>query len=189
METSKPNASVFIPDDHSYGEVRVRFPYLDQAYGFMDVANAILRNAILRNAEEPKEPEDEQVKNPKKVLVIDDSQMMKDFVEKFCYGCEVEQIHRLPDSFWGLDKYDAIIVDGHGIGNAIWKNGMEFLRDYEKPEGQSVVYYSGCGAYGEERDMLEAKGVAVVTKGSNPEKLWLAVRFPMSKQSKFKQFK
>lgn len=187
METLKPEASVFIPDDHSYGEVRVRFPYLDQAYGFMDIANAILRNAILRNPEEPKEPEGEQVKNPKKVLVIDDSRMMKDYVEKFCYGCEVEQIYRLPYNFQGLDKYDAIIVDGHGIGNAKWKNGMEFLRDYDKPEGQSVVYYSGCGAYGEERDMLEAKGVAVVTKGSNPEKLWLAVRFPMSKQNKSKQ--
>lgn len=184
MENEKPKATIFIPEDKSYWEVRVRFPYFSQAQAFQRIAYAILNDAgSVVNCEEL------AAQKKRSVLVIDDSSMMKGYVEKFCEGCEVEQIYRLPDSFWGLGKYDAIIVDGEGIGNAVWKKGIDFLKDYDKPDGQSVVYHSGHGAYGEERDMLEAKGVAVVTKGSNPEKLWLAVRFPMSKPSKFKQFK
>ena len=123
----------------------------------------------------------------KKVLVIDDSSMMKSYVEKFCEGCEVSQIFRLPDGFSGLDEFDAVIVDGDGIGNATWENGFEFLMSYQKRDGQSVVYHSGYGAYGTDRDLLEAKGVAVVLKGGSPEKLAHAVRFPMEMKAQSKQ--
>lgn len=118
----------------------------------------------------------------KKVLVIDDDRFVKSFVEKFASDVEVEQMFRIPDDRSTLPSYDAIVVDGQGIGNEEFKNGLEFLKTYNKPEGQSVVYYSGLGVYDpEDKKILERRGVAVVTKGSNPEKLVLAIRFSKMK--------
>jgi hypothetical protein len=117
----------------------------------------------------------------KTLLVIDDSHMMKSFVEKFVHDVDVEQVYRIPDDISTLMRYDALVVDGDGIGNEKYRKGIDLLMDYDKPEGQSVVYYSGHDAYGKDRDELEKRGVAVVTKGSNPEKLSLAIKFAMEK--------
>ena len=76
------------------------------------------------------------------------------------------------------------MIDGLGIGNIRFAQGFDLCMEYDKPEGQSVVYYSGMGAYGHDRDALAKRGVAVVTKGSNPEKLTLAIRFAMMKGEK-----
>lgn len=118
----------------------------------------------------------------KTVLVIDDDHAMKSFVEKFVHDVDVEQVYRIPDDISTLMGYDALVVDGSGIGNGNYRKGIDLLMDYDKPEGQSVVYYSGNGAYGKEREELEKRGVAVVTKGSNPEKLALAIKFSMEKK-------
>lgn len=120
----------------------------------------------------------------KTILVIDDDRIMKSFVEKFVEGYDVEQVYRIPDDLDVLRGYDAIVVDGLGIGNGRFKKGFDLCMAYDKPDGQSVVYYSGLGAYGRDRDALSERGVAVVTKGSNPEKLALAIRFAMTKGEK-----
>ena len=116
------------------------------------------------------------------ILVIDDDRAMKSFIEKLMTGSfKVDQLYRIPDDLSVLMGYDAVVVDGLGIGNNRFKEGLDLLMAYDKPEGQSVVYYSGLGVYGRDRDALSERGVAVVTKGSNPEKLTLAIRFAMMK--------
>jgi hypothetical protein len=117
----------------------------------------------------------------KRVLIIDDDRGMKSYVEKFVEGVVVDQLYRIPDDLSVLLAYDAVVVDGLGIGNGRFDEGFDLCMAYDKPEGQSVVYYSGLGAYGRDRDALSERGVAVVTKGSNPEKLVLAIRFAMKK--------
>lgn len=119
----------------------------------------------------------------KRVLVIDDDRGMKSYVEKFVEGVVVDQLYRIPDDLSVLLAYDAVVVDGLGIGNGRFEEGFDLCMAYDKPDGQSVVYYSGLGAYGSDRDALSERGVAVVTKGSNPEKLVLAIRFAMKKRS------
>lgn len=124
----------------------------------------------------------EKIQKPlkRRILVIDDDRAMKSFIEKWMTGdFTVEQLYRIPDDLNVLKGYDAVVVDGLGIGNGRFKEGFDLLMAYDKPEGQSVVYYSGLGAYGRDRDALSERGVAVVTKGSNPEKLTLAIRFPI----------
>ena len=119
----------------------------------------------------------------RKVLVIDDCWgIVKTTIEKWSTGdVDVECVARIPDDLSCLSEYDALIVDGDGIGNGKFENGLEFLMSYDKPDGQAVVYHSGHGAYGDDKKNLEKRGVAVVTKGSNPEKLILAMRFAMEK--------
>lgn len=117
----------------------------------------------------------------RKVLVIDDDYWMKTYLEKWADDMDIEQIYRIPADLSILADYDALVVDGLGIGNGKYREGVDLLLDYDKPEGQSVVYHSGLGAYGREREALERRGVAVVTKGSNPEKLVLAIRFSKMK--------
>lgn len=114
----------------------------------------------------------------RRILVIDDDRAMKSFIEKFMTGSfKVDQLYRIPDDLSVLRGYDAVVVDGLGIGNGRYSEGIDLLFDYDKPEGQSVVYHSGLGAYGRQREALERRGVAVVTKGSNPDRLVLAIRF------------
>ena len=118
----------------------------------------------------------------KKVLIIDDSGFMNGYFEKFASDVEVEQIYRLPDDESILAKYDALVVDGDGIGNKKYRHGLDFCKAYDKPEGQSVVYHSGLMTFKEDAADLEKRGIANVPKGSNPEKLVLAARFPMEKK-------
>lgn len=113
----------------------------------------------------------------RKVLVIDDDHGMKAYLEKFADDMDIEQIYRIPEDLSILAGYDALVVDGLGIGNGEYRYGVDLLLDYDKPEWQSVVYHSGLGAYGREREALERRGVDVVTKGSNPDKLTFAIRF------------
>ena len=120
---------------------------------------------------------------PKRVLVIDDSRMMRGFVEKFVPGVEVEQVFRIPDDESVLAQYDALVVDGEGIGNSRWRHGLDFCKQYEKPEGQAVVFYSGLSAHGADAAELERRGIANLARGCNPEKFALAVRFAMERRT------
>lgn len=129
----------------------------------------------------------ERIQKPseRRILVIDDDRAMKSFIEKFMTGSfKVDQLYGIPDDLSVLRSYDAVVVDGLGIGNNRFKEGLDLLLAYDKPEGQSVVYYSGLGAYRRDLDALSERGVAVVTKGSNPEKLTLAIKFAMRKGGK-----
>lgn len=119
----------------------------------------------------------------RKVLVIDDCYFMKEYVEKFVSDVEVDRCYRLPEDESILAKYDALVIDGEGIGNATYRHGLEFCRVYDKPEGQAVVYCSGLHPSKEDCEILEKRGIAVVDKGGNPEKLALCVKFAMEKKS------
>ena len=68
-------------------------------------------------------------------------------------------------------------------GNKKWKNGLDFCKSYDKPEGQAVVFHSGLSAYGADALELERRGIANLPKGGNPEKLVLCIRFPMPKRT------
>ena len=119
----------------------------------------------------------------KKVLVIDDRYFIKAAVEQYLSGvAEVDHMYCLPDDESCLAKYDALVVDGDGIGNDKFGHGLDFCKAYDKPEGQAVVYHSGLSPSDEDCKLLEKRGVAVVCKGGNPEKLSLAIRFPMEKK-------
>ena len=118
-----------------------------------------------------------------KVLVIDDSIFMEGYVNKFMPEAQVTYIRRLPEDESILSQFDALVVDGEGIGNKKWKHGLDFCKTYDKPEGQAVVFYSGLSAQGTDALELERRGIANLPKGSNPEKLVLCIRFPMPKRT------
>ena len=148
-------------------------------FGLRRIGRWIL-NRMFKKVEKKLDEIDEP-RRRRKVLVIDDDCGMKTYLEKWADDMDIEQIYRIPADLSILAGYDALVVDGLGIGNGKYREGVDLLLDYDKPEGQSVVYHSGLGAYGREREALERRGVAVVTKGSNPEKLVLAIRFSKMK--------
>lgn len=148
-------------------------------FGLRGIGRWIL-NRMFKKVENKLDEIDEP-RRRRKVLVIDDDCGMKTYLEKWADDMDIEQIYRIPADLSILAGYDALVVDGLGIGNGKYREGVDLLLDYDKPEGQSVVYHSGLGAYGREREALERRGVAVVTKGSNPEKLVLAIRFSKMK--------
>lgn len=148
-------------------------------FGLRGIGRWIL-NRMFKKVEKKLDEIDEP-RRRRKVLVIDDDYGMKTYLEKWADDMDIEQIYRIPADLSILAGYDALVVDGLGIGNGKYREGVDLLLDYDKPEGQSVVYHSGLGAYGREREALERRGVAVVTKGSNPEKLVLAIRFSKMK--------
>lgn len=115
----------------------------------------------------------------KRVLIIDDDSVMKSYVEKFVGEYKADQLYRIPDDMSILLAYDAVVVDGLGIGNGRFENGLDLLMQYEKPEGQSVVYHSGLGVGKSDQMALWEKGVSCVTKGSDPDKLANAIRIPI----------
>lgn len=121
----------------------------------------------------------------RKVLVIDDRYFMKEYVAKCVSDSQVDHMYSLPDEESALRGYDALVIDGEGIGNGVYKHGLEFCRQYDKPDGQAVVYCSGLHPGKEDCEILEKRGIAVVDKGGNPEKLALCVKFAMEKQKTF----
>ena len=118
----------------------------------------------------------------RKVLVVDDHYFMKEYVAKCVPGLQVDRMYALPDEESALRGYDALVIDGEGIGNATYRHGLEFCRQYDKPDGQAVVYCSGLHPGKEDCEILEKRGIAVVDKGGNPEKLALCVKFAMEKK-------
>lgn len=129
---------------------------------------------------------DREIRN-KRVLIIDDDRGMKSYVEKFVEEYKVDQLYRIPDDLSVLLAYDAVVVDGLGIRNGRFEDGLDLCMHYDKPEGQSVVYYSGLGASESDRMALWERGISCVTKGSNPEKLANAIRIPIMSKKENKQ--
>lgn len=142
---------------------------------------------VLRPAQrvpEPKPAPTTQEVRALKVLVIDDAPFMEVYVKKFMPpDTQVTYIRHLPEDESVLSQFDALVVDGDGIGNKKWKHGLDFCKSYDKPEGQAVVFYSGLSAYGADALELERRGIANLPKGGNPEKLALCIRFPMPKRT------
>lgn len=106
-----------------------------------------------------------------KVCVIDDDYFMKSYCEKFLEGFEITHLYRLPEDESILAEYDVLIVDGLGIGNRKYETGKDFLLAYKiQGRNRGCIYHSGlCDKF--DREDLAPRGIAVVNKGSDPQKL------------------
>lgn len=101
-----------------------------------------------------------------KVLVIDDAGCMLAYARKFLDFCDVEQKYGIPEDETVLAKYDVLIVDGEGIGNSKYKDGIEFCKAYKKQgNNKGVIYHSGLLPDKGDREELEKKGIKSVLKG------------------------
>lgn len=119
----------------------------------------------------------------KKVLIIDDYIPMRSYIEKFIPDASIDQVYKIPDDLSILASYDALIVDGLGINNKTFGNGLEFLMAYDKPKDQAVVYHSACGVYGAKAQKLYDRGISAVEKGEAKygEKIALAIKGSLQK--------
>lgn len=111
-----------------------------------------------------------------KLALIDDSGMIQTFVlSDFASSHEVKTYWRIPEDLTELDQFDVLIVDGAGIGNRRFANGVNFLLEYapKNPDKRFVHFTGLCTA--EDRERLKAIGVTVVSKGRCTEELVNAV--------------
>ena len=116
--------------------------------------------------------ESDAEKRKMKILVIDDHRFIAEGIRKYFPNDDVKHHYRIPTDLSELDRYDVLIVDNQGINNETFKSGSDFLKFYQPADpDQVVVYYSGLGAEGEFKEMLDSKGFFSFTKGNNPDKL------------------
>ena len=129
----------------------------------------------------PYKERDNKMKNEStakpKVLVIDDAGFMRSYAQKFLDFCDVEQEYGIPEDETVLAKYDVLIVDGEGIGNSKYKDGIEFCKAYEKQgNNKGLIYHSGLLPDKCDREELEKKGIKSVRKGGFASDLVEAVQ-------------
>lgn len=119
------------------------------------------------------EYEKEKASRPKKgsVCVIDDDWFMKSYCEQFLEDFTISYESRIPLDEEILGTYDVLIVDGNGIGNGKYKNGVEFLKAYKKQgNNKGIIHLSGFISHDDEKS-LEQKGVECLEKGHDPDGL------------------
>lgn len=105
-----------------------------------------------------------------KVCVIDDSYSVRACVQVYLPYDDVDEMSCLPEDETSLAKYDAIIVDGEGIGNSKYRHGVEFCKAYEKKgNNKMVIFFSGLEPSDEDKPILKDKGVTWLTKGRDPQ--------------------
>ena len=162
-----------------------RFTLVDEAHqGWLKEDHEPVQ-VVLRPAQRVPEPKPAPAaeKRVRKVLMVDDFPGMQGYIEKHVPDVEVTYIRQLPEDESVFAQYDALVIDGDGIGNKTYPDGLAFCKSYDKPEGQAVVFHSGLSARGTDALELERRGIANLPKGSNPEKLELCIRFPMPKRT------
>lgn len=117
-----------------------------------------------------------------RLAVIDDCGFIVTRIEKdFAETHDVDVFYRIPDDLHELDKYDVLIVDGNGIGNSKFRNGVDFIREYEPfHKDKNIIHYTGLCSF-LDRMVLKSRGVKVVIKGSRPSELIEAVNGEVSK--------
>lgn len=81
----------------------------------------------------------------------------------------------IPDDLSVLDAFDALVVDGSGIGNQTYPTGVDFLIAYapRHPEKRFVHFTGYCER--KNRDSLAKLGIPVVTKGGRPGEIFEAL--------------
>ena len=111
-----------------------------------------------------------------RLAVIDDCGFIVRGIERdFAETHDVDVFYRIPDDLHELDKYDVLIVDGDGIGNTKFMNGVDFIREYETfHKDKKIIHYTGLCTQ-QNRTELESRGVKVVSKGGWPSELIEAV--------------
>lgn len=116
-------------------------------------------------------------KQKPKVLVIDDKYFIFSTISRTLDFCDVKHEYCIPEDESTLAEYDVLIVDGDGIGNSKYKHGMEFCKAYAKQgNNKGMIYYSGLAPYGENEKALVGKGVKILTKGGDLDRIVEAVR-------------
>lgn len=113
-----------------------------------------------------KEPISSPNDGKKRICVIDDDRFVMGCIAKCLKPHTVEGLRQLPLEVAELYDYDILIVDGNGIGNEKWKNGVAFLMEYTpKNPKQKLIHYSGFIS-AQDGMKLTQKGIKVLTKGS-----------------------
>ena len=100
------------------------------------------------------------------LAVIDDCWMIQSAVRNAVSDVyAVTALTVIPDDLSVLDAFDALVVDGSGIGNLTYSTGVDFLLDYapRHPEKRFVHFTGYCER--QNWDSLEKLGIPVVTKG------------------------
>lgn len=112
----------------------------------------------------------------KRIGVIDDDGITLDFLRKNLEGRGYEVLvwRRIPRDLAELEGCCVLIVDGDGIGNGVYRNGVDFLKEYvwlrresKMDWGNRYVHYSGFVSR-KDFDLLEGMGVSVYDKMCSP---------------------
>lgn len=102
-----------------------------------------------------------------KVCIIDDQfGIRRDFsLHAERLGWEVVCLDQIPENIDDLRQYDALVVDGAGIGNKTYETGGDFLKAYaaDPTPGQVLIHFSGF-IMKPTRTHLEALGVICIPK-------------------------
>lgn len=113
-----------------------------------------------------KEPISPPNDGKKRICVIDDDGFVRGCIAKCLMQHTVVGLRLLPLEVAELYDYDILIVDGNGIGNEKWRNGVEFLMEYTpKNPMQKLIHFSGYITAQDEMKLTK-KGIKVITKGS-----------------------
>lgn len=100
------------------------------------------------------------------LAVIDDCWMIQSAVRNAVGDVyKVTAFTLIPDDLSVLDAFDALVVDGSGIGNRTYPTGVDFLLAYapRHPEKRFVHFTGYCDW--QNRDSLAKLGIPVVDKG------------------------
>ena len=106
------------------------------------------------------------------LAVIDDCWMIQSAVRNAVRDVyKVTAFTLIPDDLSELDAFDALVVDGYGIGNRTYPTGADFLLAYapRHPEKRFVLFTGDCEL--QDRDNLVKIGIPVVTKGVRSGKI------------------
>lgn len=100
------------------------------------------------------------------LAVIDDCWMIQSSVRNAVSDIyDVTALTVIPDDLSVLDAFDALVVDGSGIGNRTYPTGVDFLLAYapSHPEKRFVHFTGYCERHN--LDRLAKLGIPVVMKG------------------------
>ena len=101
----------------------------------------------------------------KRICIIDDDGFIRNWVAECLKPHTVVGLRELPLDVSELYDYDILIVDGNGIGNEKWRNGVEFLMEYTpKNPLQKLIHYSGYISAQDEKKLTQ-KGIMALEKG------------------------
>ena len=114
-------------------------------------------------------------RRPTLAVIDDQGCIRRGIVEDFSAEYDVTEFSRIPNDLDELNGFDVLIVDGSGIGNLEYRNGVDFLCYYIPlhPE-KRYVHYSGFITQGN-GNRLTVLGCKCVTKGARHNELITAV--------------
>ena len=141
-----------------------------------------LKKLFCKKTEEP-QPQQRRPGPPKLAVIDDDGFIISYVVDMFRSDYEVDTFRRLPADTSILHEYDVLIVDNQGIGNGRVSDGEDFLYEYNRPEHQLVVHFSGLCPNRRFAEILTSKGMFWKVKGRDPHELVDLVKSKMEERN------